>query len=83
MMDATAEIKQTFSSEVDSLETLETLVTEHCDNIQSRFSLCTPFPLLKTAFWRTIILNNRPKPMEDATRYHGNDYDGFVDRQSR
>lgn len=45
--------------------------------------LASPFSTLKTAFWRAIILNNRPEPMEDATRYHGNDYDGFVDRQSR
>lgn len=61
----------------------ETLVTEHGDNIQICASLCIPFPLLKTAFWRAIILNNRPKPMEDAARYHGNDDDGFVDRQNR
>lgn len=82
-MDAMVEIKQAISSEVDSGETGETLGTEHRDNIQICLSRCTPFPLLKTAFWHTIILNNRPRPMEDATRYHGNDYDGFVVRQSR
>lgn len=61
----------------------ETLPAEHRHNIQICVSLCVPFPPLKTALWRAIILNNRPKPTEDATRYHGNDYDGFVDRQSR
>lgn len=83
-MDAMVEIKQTISSEVDSFgDTGETLVVEYRDNIQICVSLCIPFPLLKTAFWHAIILNNRPKPMEDATCYHGNNYDGFVDRQSR
>lgn len=61
----------------------ENLAVEHGHNIHICVSRCILFPPLKTALWRAIILNNRPKPMEDAIGYHRNDYDGFVDRQSR
>lgn len=64
-------------------DAVETLASQYRHNIHISVSLCIPFPPLKTALWCAIILNNRPKPTEDATCYHGNDYDGFVDRQSR
>lgn len=56
------------------------IVSEH-HTIQICVSCILSHPL-KTALWRAITLNNRPKPAQDETCYHGNDYDRFVDRQS-